>query len=171
MREILKNAVFGIPFAIVLAAGLGVITGFQTPGYSSRLFMQVPNDGLSGIRGAEVLGYGYLFNGTTWDRTRVGTKLTAVSLGAGTAETTILTPTSGKRFRWTKALLTAGAGTLWTFKDNTAGTTIFTITVGTNTPISIDLGNGFESGAINRVLTITRGTSGTLDGYLLTQEY
>jgi hypothetical protein len=144
-----------------------------TAGYTTRLYRQVPADALTGITAAEVLGYGFKFNGATWDRTRVQSKLTAVSLGAGTTETTIWDPAAGKKFRLMGFVLTASAGTLLTFKDDTGGTTIFTLTVPAGVPVVVGpdvLGNGIVSGAADRVLTVTRGTSSTLDGFLVGQE-
>jgi hypothetical protein len=88
-----------------------------------------------------------------------------VALGAATAETTIWTPTAGKKFRLMGFILTCGAASTLTFKDNTAGTTIFAARGTTDQPISVpNLGNGILSAAANNVLTVTRGTSCTLDG-------
>src|SRR5262245_12815875 len=93
----------------------------QTAGYSTRIYRQVPADALTGTTGAEALGYLYGFNGTTWDRMRVANVFKSVALAAGTTETTIWTPQSGKKFRLMGFCLTAGAATTLTFKDNTAG--------------------------------------------------
>jgi hypothetical protein len=96
---------------------------------------------------------------------RTPTVFKVVALSAGTAETTIWTPTAGKKFRLMGFILTCGAASTLTFKDNTAGTTIFAARGGTDVPISVpNLGNGILSGAADRVLTVTRGTSCTLDG-------
>src|SRR5262245_48769252 len=70
----------------------------QNAGYSTRVFRQVPADGMTSVSGTEALGYQYLFNGATWDRERVVKVVKSVSLGAGTTETTIWTPASGKKF-------------------------------------------------------------------------
>lgn len=87
-----------------------------------------------------------------------------VALGAGTTETTIWTPATGKKFRLMGYVLTVGAGSTMTFKDNTGGATIFASRSATDQAVTVDLGNGILSGAVNNVLTVTRGTSATLDG-------
>ena len=71
----------------------------QIAGYSTRVYRQAPVDTVTGISGTEALGYMFGFNGATWDRLRVQSKMTAVSLGAGTTETTIWDPAGGKKFR------------------------------------------------------------------------
>ncbi|MEP7340439.1 MAG: hypothetical protein ABI977_22095 [Acidobacteriota bacterium] len=144
-----------------------------TAGWNSRHYNQVPADTLTGISGSEMLGYGFKFNGLTWDRDRVPNVIKPVALTAATAETTVWTPTSGKKFRLMGMVLTASAATTLTFKDNTAGTTIFTLRLGADSPTSITpamLGNGVLSAAANNLLTVTRGTSATLDGWILGQE-
>jgi hypothetical protein len=103
--------------------------------------------------------------GATLERERGPNVFKVVALTAGTAETTIWTPAGGKKFRLMGFLLTCGAGSTLTFKDNTAGTTIFAARGATDTPISPNgMGNGILSGAADRLLTVTRGTSCTLDG-------
>jgi hypothetical protein len=163
----------GSLFAIQNESGHSAVGAQSVTGWRSQDYHQVPGDGLTGVSGGEVLGYGFKFNGISWDRDRVPNVVKAVSLTAGTAETTIWTPASGKKFRLQGLVLTAGAGTLLTFKDNTAGSTIFTLTVPANTPTQITpalLGNGVLSAAANNVLTVTRGTSATLDGFVAGQE-
>jgi hypothetical protein len=107
---------------------------------------------------------GYVFNGASWDRARTPNVFKVVALGAGTSEATIWTPTSSKKFRLTGFVLTVGAASTMTFKDNTAGTTIFAARGAQDQPVRVDLGNGILSAAANNVLTVTRGTSATLDG-------
>jgi hypothetical protein len=105
------------------------------------------------------------FTGSVWVRRRTPTVFKVVALGAATAETTIWTPAAGKKFRLMGFLLTPGAGSTLTFKDNTGGTTIFAARGATDTPITPSgLGNGILSAAADNVLTVTRGTSCTLDG-------
>lgn len=107
----------------------------------------------------------YNYNGASWDRLRTPNVFKVVALAAGTAETTIWTPTASKKFRLMGFLLTPGAATTLTFKDNTAGTTIFAARGTTDQPIATPpMGNGILSAAANNVLTVTRGTSATLDG-------
>ena len=182
-----QKKILGVIAAVVVIAGLlslfplldergsgpATVDAQVQAGYSTRFYLQPPNDALAGVRGAESLSYLYGFNGATFDRMRVQSKITPVSLGAGTTETTIWTPQSGRKFRLMGFVLNASAGTLLTFKDNTAGTTIFTLTVPANVPTQITpdlLGNGYLSATINNVLTVTRGTSAALDGFLVGQE-
>lgn len=101
-----------------------------------------------------------------WERVRGLKRFTPVALGAATAEATIWTPTTGKKFRLMWLVLTASAQTVLTFKDNTAGTTILTVELAANTPHVLNLANGILSAAANNVLTVTRGTSATLNGTL-----
>jgi hypothetical protein len=61
-------------------------------------------------------------------------------------------------------VLTSGAASTLTFKDNTGGSTVFASRGGTDQAVTVDLGNGILSAANNNVLTVTRGTSSTLDG-------
>lgn len=108
-----------------------------------------------------------VFNGATMDLARTPNVFKPVAQTAATAETTIWTPASGKKFRLQRLTLTASAQTVLTFKDNTAGTTILVLELAANTPLTIDLGAiGILSGAADRVLTVTRATSATLNGFL-----
>jgi len=117
--------------------------------------------------GRAILSAIELFNGSTWDRWRVSTTFKVVALSADTAEATIWTPTSSKKFRLIRAVLTASAQTILTFKDNTGGSTIAVVELAANVPFTLDLGpNGILSAAANNVLTVTRGTSAILNGTL-----
>lgn len=108
-----------------------------------------------------------MYNGTTVDLPREVSTVKSVALAAGTTETTIWTPASGKKFRLLKLTITVGAQSILTFKDNTAGTTILTMEPAANTPLQIDFGRlGILSGAADRVLTVTRATSATLNGFV-----
>jgi hypothetical protein len=119
----------------------------------------------SSLGSLAVTNYNAQYDGNTnWVRVRAAQVFKVVALGAGTAETTIWTPTTGKKFRLMGFLLTVGAASTLTFKDNTSGTTIFAARGTTDTPIAVVLGNGILSAAANNVLTVTRGTSATLDG-------
>lgn len=107
------------------------------------------------------------YNGTNMAIARTPDVFKPVALAAATAETTIWTPASGKKFRLQRLVLTVGAQTVLTFKDNTAGTTILVLELAANTPLQIDLGAiGILSGAADRVLTVTRATSATLNGFV-----
>jgi hypothetical protein len=164
----LKKYIVG---ALICALAIGASYGVHgADGFTNRLRATTPADALTPAAPVETLDFGLRYNGATWDRARIPAKVVTVALGAGTTETTIYTPASGKKFRLHGIILTPGAATTLTFKDNTAGTTIFVTRGTTDTPIVIPagaLGNGILSGAVDRVLTVTRGTSATLDGVLL----
>jgi hypothetical protein len=107
------------------------------------------------------------YNGTTFDIPRVVKVVKAVALTAGTTETTIWTPASGKKFRLLRLVLTVSAQSILTFKDNTAGSTILVLEPAANVPLSIDLGSlGIFSATADNVLTVTRATSATLQGFV-----
>lgn len=96
--------------------------------------------------------------------TKLATIFKPIALAAGTAEVTIWTPASGKKFRLMGFCIGAGSASTIEFRDNTAGTMIFLAKVGATIALFVDLRNGILSAAANNVLTITRGTSTTLDG-------
>lgn len=129
---------------------------------------QGTSDALStGSNALFVLAYQTLYDAfnNNWERVRVGNVFKTVALGSGTTETTIWTPTSGKKFNLMGMVLTCGAASTLTFKDNTAGSTIFITRGGADQPIVIpQMSNGLISAAANNVLTVTRGTACTLDG-------
>ena len=111
------------------------------------------------------------FNGATLAMARTPDVFKPVALASGQAETTIWTPTSGKKFRLQHLVLTASAQTVLTFKDNTAGSTMLVLELAANTPLSIDLGAlGILSGAADRLLTVTRATAATLNGFVAGNE-
>ncbi len=112
----------------------------------------------------------YGFNGATWDRVRAANTFKSVEVSAS-GDTTIWTPTSGKKFRLmggtisasgTAAALTA---TLLKLQDGASGTNIvqFRIAIATtvtgDTQISFTLDNGRLSGAINTVLNANLSTA------------
>lgn len=114
------------------------------------------------------LGLVYAPSGGTaqWDRLRTPNVFKTVSLSSGTAETTIWTPASGRKFRlmgfWFKVGSTAA---VLTFKDGSGGATIFVGgATGNDNTGAVNLGNGILSAAANNVLTVTRSGSTTLDG-------
>lgn len=117
------------------------------------------------------LGVPLVFNGTTFDLPRTASKIKSVNLTAATAETTMATPASGKKFRWLGGILTCSAQSIMTFKDNTAGSTIATLELAANTPYAFNFGAlGILSAAADNVLTVTRATSCTVTGVLFWTE-
>ena len=167
----LLGAVMAVLICGLLFGSSPAVSGAD--GFTNRLRATTPADALSPAAPVETLSFESRFNGATWDRSRTPVVFKTVSLSAGTTETTIWTPASGRKFRLMGFILTPGAATTLTFKDNTAGATIFVTRGAADQPIFIPagaLGNGILSGAADRVLTVTRGTSATLDGVLIGQE-
>ena len=158
------TAGFEIPVQARLSTSAGVSLLTSSSGGSA--------DGLTVSGTLQVItAYQRQFNGSTWDRVRVANVFKPVTLASGTAETTIWTPASGKKFRLMGFLLTCGAASTLTFRDNTAGTIIATARGGTDIPIPTPpMGNGLLSASANNVLTVTRGTACTLDGFVFGTE-
>ena len=90
-----------------------------------------------------------------------------------TAETTVWTPATGKKFRLMGYAITQGVVTgAVTLKDGTAGTTILIIppnTIGV-VQLSPNLGAGILSATVNKVLTATGASTETVTGYLFGTE-
>ena len=121
----------------------------------------------------ENAAYVALLNGTSWDRARTPNVFINLNNVAINAETTIWTPAAGKKFRLMGYSLTSGtvAGNV-VLKDNTAGTTIFTLPFGAAAVplISPPMGNGILSAAANNVLTATGAATQTLSGVIFGTE-
>lgn len=133
-----------------------------------------PSDAFSNAQGAIITdSFGLLYNGSTWDRARTPIVFKNLSAVVVTSETTVWTPAAGKKFRLMGFILAQGVATgAVTLKDNTAGTTIFTIpanTVGVAF-ISPSMGNGILSAAANNVLTATGASTETLTGVIFGTE-
>ncbi|MDE2472408.1 MAG: hypothetical protein KGL35_27680 [Bradyrhizobium sp.] len=113
-----------------------------------------------------------LFNGATFDRPRTPFVFKTLSAVVITSETTVWTPATGKKFRLMGFMLAQGVATgAVTFKDNTAGATIFIMpahTVGVG--MVVHLGNGILSAAANNVLTATGVSTETLTGTIFGTE-
>lgn len=116
------------------------------------------------------------FNGQSILRTRSPSKFIPLNGVAINAETTIWTPTTGKKFRLMGYNLTSlGAAGNVVLKDNTAGASLPIVlpfgAVGANLNSSYPgMGNGIVSAAANNVLTATGAASQTLSGYLIGTE-
>jgi hypothetical protein len=87
-----------------------------------------------------------------------------------TSEVTVWTPANGKRFRLIGWDLVCTADGSLTFKDNTAGATIYICPVQAGVPVRMTIGMiGIQSAAANNVLTIT-GPTGTITGTIFGTE-
>jgi hypothetical protein len=95
--------------------------------------------------------------------------LSAVSIGS---IATVLTPTTGKKFRLIGGTISISAAASVLFEDNAAGTTIYrTPKLLADTPFNFDLYNGRVSAAVNNVLKATASASASITGTLFyTQE-
>lgn len=115
----------------------------------------------------------YNYNGASWDRQRTPVVFKILNAVVITSETTIWTPTAGKKFRLMGYVLTQGVATgAVILKDNTAGATIYIIppnTIGVVIP-QANLGNGILSAAANNVLTATGASTETLTGVVFGTE-
>jgi hypothetical protein len=113
------------------------------------------------------------YNGQTLTRVRSPNKFISLNSVVITSETTIWTPAAGKKFRLMGFVLTGGvaAGNI-VLKDNTGGSTILVIPVGTigATIASPPMGNGIFSAAAGNVLTATGASTQTLSGYVFGTE-
>lgn len=131
------------------------------------------SDSLSPSSSPAVDSWSYLYNGASWDRQRVPIVFKNLSAVLITAETTIWTPTAGKKFRLMGFCLAQGVVTgAITLKDNTAGTTILIIpqnTIGVSF-CSPAVGNGILSATINNVLTATGAATETITGFIFGTE-
>lgn len=115
-------------------------------------------------QGVDAIGYGAI-NTTTAQMLRTPNKFITFTISASSSETTIWTPTSGKKFRFMGFSLFSDTATVLTFKDNTAGTTIWKDGVGANSrAVNPPMGNGILSAAANNLLTLTCGTAATVNG-------
>lgn len=113
--------------------------------------------------GADSMG----FNGATWDRVRIPSKLwdlNAISIGT---IATVATPTIGKKLRLLGGSISVSAAASVLFEDNAAGTTVYrTPQLLAGTPYNFDLGNGYPLAATNNVLKGTSSAAATITGTL-----
>lgn len=122
-------------------------------------------EGISGV-GGMLMVHQYLFDGTNFNRSRTATKFVPQNTVAVGAEATVWTPAAGKKFRLMGGSFSLSAAASIIFKDNTAGTTIFTTpTLEANVPYNLPvIGNGILSATINNVLTATSSAAANLIG-------
>ena len=90
-----------------------------------------------------------------------------VNIAASAAETTVWTPTVGKRFRLLLYALFSNTAAVLTFRDNTAGPTILQDGVAANTRCAQDLGGkGLLSATVGNVLTLQASAASTINGFV-----
>ena len=124
-----------------------------------------PNGASRAVTNAQLLFVGNVGGTAVWDRERTPNIFKTFSLAQDTVETTIWDPAPGKKFRVMGLIATCEAAAELTFKDNTAGSTIFVARASGDTPISPSgMGNGILSATVDNVLTVTRSASVALRG-------
>lgn len=107
------------------------------------------------------------WDGTNMTRRRMCSVFKAQAAVNTNAEITVWTPAAGKKFRLMKLFISGSVAGNYTFKDNTAGTTILVLTLPAGGPFNpVDLDNGILSAAANNVLTCTGPGASTLSGML-----
>lgn len=108
------------------------------------------------------------FDGTNLARVWTPTVFKAQNAVSVNAEATIWTPAAGKKFRWLVFQLMGDTTGLYTFRDNTAGTVIFTLALTANQaqPYTQISAGGLLSAAANNVLTCTGPAASHLSGFV-----
>lgn len=106
----------------------------------------------------------YTWNNSVWQPVLTPNVFKTFNVAVCATEAPIWTPATGKKFRMMGYTIGASAAGVVDFKDNTAGTTIFTTRTGTNIPTSVDIKNGILSGTVNYVLTITSSVAAACSG-------
>jgi len=109
------------------------------------------------------------WNGQNISRVRTPNRFINLNAVSVTAEGTIWTPATGKKFRLMGYVLESGTiGGNVLLKDNTAGATILIVPFGAANGViqSQPMGNGILSAAANNVLTATGTATQTLSGYV-----
>ncbi|SRR6266436_426837 len=148
--------------------GGNLTVALTSSGGNAAVITAASVDGVSAAgNGLETRSFNYLLNGTGWDRVRTPVIFKPLNAISVASETTIWTPSAGKKFRFMGYTLAQGtvSGGL-TLKDNTAGTTIFIIppqTAGAEVH-SPPMGNGILSAVANNVLTATGSATETITG-------
>lgn len=96
---------------------------------------------------------------------RMADTFKTLNLASSSAEQTIWTPASGRKFRLLGLHLMLGAAVTLTFRDNTAGATVLIVAGGTTVPVQLFLGGfGILSAVANNVLTVQASAAATIVG-------
>ena len=107
-----------------------------------------------------------LFNGSTFDRVRVGKiykYIEYLNLANATA-TTVWTPASGKKFRLMGVMIGLGATNgLVHLRDGAGGSAFFTARDAAAASIQFSFGNGYLSSTANNVLEVYNATGSTIN--------
>lgn len=104
------------------------------------------------------------WDGVSWTAVKIPTVFKTFDSATCGTEFTIWDPAAGKKFRLMGINVGASAASAVNFKDNTTGTTIFTVRGGTNIGIATDLRNGILSAAADNVLTIVTSVAAACSG-------
>lgn len=113
--------------------------------------------------------YNQGFNGSTFDRVRVGKVykyIEYLNLANATA-TTVWTPAAGKKFRLMGVMIGLGATNgLVHLRDGAGGSAFFTARDAAAASIQFSFGNGYLSSTANNVLEIYNATGSTINAWV-----
>ena len=174
---------YAIPASFSGTIALGEVSLDQTtPGTTNGVAAGVSAVGVDGlgnfiavlkapgsVNSAPLATFPYGFNGTSWDKVRIGKISKDVSAVTVTTISTLWTPTTGKKFRLMGGTLSCSTAVSILFEDNTAGATIFrTPKLLVDTPYTFEVngGQGFLSAVANNVLKATSSAAGVITGTL-----
>lgn len=114
----------------------------------------------------------FVYNGSSWDRTRTSNVFKTLAAVAVTAGTPIAawTPIAGKKFRlmgWCLSLSVAGSVIMKDATTELIRTPLMAAGIGISSP---GMGNGILSATVNNVLNIDVTASGSVSGYVFGTE-
>jgi hypothetical protein len=171
--EVLERALHPTLDALVVTQGDPTGTGTNVVALNSNLAAELDNiSNANSNKLATAAGntlyirtQPLVFEGVVWTRQRSPVFFKTFTISASSTETTIWTPTAGKKFRFMGVVLFSNTATVLTFRDGTGGTVIFLGGVAANTQLTTPpLGNGILSSATNALLTLQCGTAATVNG-------
>lgn len=155
---------------LIQPATLNLLFGFHSINHTSGP-AGAPTWSMSGMAVIDFSGVVQtVFNGQTFTRLRTPGVYKSLNAVVVTSETTIWTPSAGRKFRLMGGNLTGGvaAGNV-VLKDNTAGSALPIVLpfgiIGQNIPFVVG-GNGYLSSTAGNLLTATGASTQTLSGWV-----
>jgi hypothetical protein len=166
----LELADFAMPTAFSGTISVGAVsTGISAAGVDGLgnfiSILSAPGS----VNEAPLASFPYAFNGTSWDKVRIGKISKDVSAVTVTTITTLWTPASGKKFRLMGGTLSCSTAVSILFEDNIAGVTIFrTPKLLVDTPYTFEVngGQGKLSATADNILKATSSAAGVITGTL-----
>ena len=114
---------------------------------------------------------GFKVGATSTTSVRNAGKRKALAAASLNSIATVLTPTSGKKYRLLGGDISLSAAASILFEDNAAGTTVYqTPLMAANTPYQFDLGPGYLSPTADNVLKGTASVNASITGTLYYSE-